>query len=238
MEAKDHLTGLFDRKALDQQLRGHFISCSSAGLPFAVLMADIDRFKKVNDSFGHAFGDTVLKSVASTLSSVTSGKGYAYRYGGEEVTVLLPNHTTHEAIAVAERIRRSVESSNIEGKTVTISIGVSNYPDHATEPNDLLKLADEALYNAKNHGRNLVRVYGEPEPSKGDREPERKKAEAGKLTENQKREIKLQHFRGYRVRCPEDNALLKVIVGAMTFDQQTPGMRIICPFCGLEEDIE
>lgn len=236
MELNDALTGLLKFEVLEQRIHKQLSECLTANLPFSIIMADLDHFKKVNDSYGHEFGNKVLKSVSDIVLSVTHGKGSAFRYGGEEITILLPNHSVQEAIAVGERIRKAIESSPVEDKMVTISIGVSMAPDHSADPKELIDLADKALYTAKDRGRNLVRVYGEPEPLKPrERETERKQAEAGKLTQEQRSDIKQQHFRGYAVRCPEDNALLKVIVLQVTPAQKSQGIKIRCPLCGLNE---
>lgn len=121
-------------------------------------MSTISR--KVNDTSGHQAGDAVLTELARRLKKTVSGKGFAYRYGGEEFAVILPNHTTDEALAVAERVRRSVEGEAVGGLSVTSSYGVALVPAHASTIEQWLKKADEALYDAKHLGRNLVCPVG------------------------------------------------------------------------------
>jgi diguanylate cyclase (GGDEF)-like protein len=123
---------------------------------FEGVMADIDHFKKINDRHGHPVGDAVLREVASRLLRVVEGKGLAFRYGGEEYAVILPNHSLDEALAVAERVRTAVEAEQAAGVSVTSSYGVAIVPSHASTVDTWLKAADDALYDAKRLGRNLV----------------------------------------------------------------------------------
>jgi diguanylate cyclase (GGDEF)-like protein len=98
------------------------------------------------------------------LLLVVAGRGEAYRYGGEEFAAILPNHSAEEALAVAERLRRLVEASPAPAIRVTSSFGVATVPTHAIAAVDWVKRSDEALYDAKRFGRNVVRLYGEPAP--------------------------------------------------------------------------
>lgn len=129
----------------------------------AILMFDIDFFKKFNDTWGHACGDFVLKSVAKIIKDSTREQDIASRYGGEEFTLMLPNTSKSDAIAVAERIRQQIENTDFcyEGQhmKVTISIGCSVYDskeNHVTSPKELVEQADKALYASKRNGRNRV----------------------------------------------------------------------------------
>jgi diguanylate cyclase (GGDEF)-like protein len=106
----DHLTQLGTRATFDAALSKHFEE-ATADQPAALIISDIDSFKKVNDQHGHQTGDAVLRELALRLGQTVQGKGFAYRYGGEEFAVILPNHAVDEAIAVAERARRRVERS-------------------------------------------------------------------------------------------------------------------------------
>lgn len=163
---RDVLTGLYNRRffeessqrevmrALRQQANGNF-----AGL--ALMMIDIDHFKLFNDKFGHEVGDQVLREVALVLQSQTRGSDVAARYGGEEFTIVLADITSQLAFERAERVRQAVEQlvlrpSGKDVGTVTISIGLSQFPAHGTTVEALLLAADRALYEAKSAGRNRV----------------------------------------------------------------------------------
>ncbi|CAM3825613.1 GGDEF domain-containing protein [Roseateles saccharophilus] len=160
----DALTGLANRRAFDQQLATCLLApnaaSGAAGQP-CLIMADIDHFKRVNDSYGHAFGDKVLKAVAQVLSSVAADAGTVARIGGEEFAILLPATPMARAEQLAERIRFTVASSCIRRSTgeeidsVTVSLGVvAAQPQQL--PNELLARADTALYVSKQGGRNRV----------------------------------------------------------------------------------
>ena len=132
-------------------------------------MSDIDFFKKVNDTYGHAVGDCVLRTVAKTIKRELRESDIASRYGGEEFIFLLPQTNIDEATVVAERLRSAVEKKkinieeynieNVKEISVTISIGVSEYNKADKDPNALYEHADSVLYQAKETGRNKVVVY-------------------------------------------------------------------------------
>ena len=126
----------------------------------------------MNDTHGHLVGDEVLIECANIVARRCRHKGKVYRFGGEEIAVLLPNFAISEAVALAESIRSEIEISRMSSKklSLTASIGVATAPVHATEGKQLLKVADEALYAAKHLGRNLVRIAGE-EPETPTAEP-------------------------------------------------------------------
>ena len=165
----DAVTGIPPRKALDDSLPMMLRRMGGEGLPLSALMIDIDHFKTFNDKWGHSTGDRVLRLVACSIRDAVRYRGEAFRYGGEEITVLLPNAGSKEAAQTAERIRLIVYNSPVEetdGGTgddssmplsVSISIGVSTFP--SVEGNELLIAADQALYQAKNEGRNKVCIY-------------------------------------------------------------------------------
>lgn len=131
--------------------------------PVSLLMIDADRFKSINDAYGHTVGDEVLVDCAKIIAQRCQGKGEAYRYGGEEIVVLLPNFTTQEAAALAELIRSSIEQARVGSvrASVTVSIGIATVPTHAGTAEDLVKAADAAMYSAKKAGRNRVRTAGD-----------------------------------------------------------------------------
>jgi diguanylate cyclase (GGDEF)-like protein len=235
----DALTGLWTRGTLDVELPVSLSHAATDKRPLSVVMIDLDHFKRINDTHGHQRGDAVLSAVGACIDSVAAGKGKIYRYGGEEILMLLPNHTLEEAVAVAERVRRQIESAPIAGVNITASLGVSTYPDHATDAAQLIRCADVALYDAKNKGRNLVRIYGEPEPPKEKtRSPERKLPTPGSLTEHQKSELRRQYFTKRAIYCPEDGARLQVSeVNDLNLNTTTPPLRVWCKLCGLMEKL-
>jgi diguanylate cyclase (GGDEF)-like protein len=172
MAFSDELTGLPSRRALTDALMR---------LPehYAVAMIDIDHFKKLNDEYGHAAGDQVLRLIGSTLTR-TEGGGRPFRYGGEEFAVLFPNKSAEEALPYLEDLRETIEASTfiVRGRNrpklkpetptgsaggrqrvvITVSIGVAEPDEHGVEPDDVIRAADQALYRAKRSGRNRVVV--------------------------------------------------------------------------------
>ncbi len=158
----DALTGIANRKALNERLCETMEEAKETGEPMCVLMLDIDFFKKFNDSYGHQLGDQVLRLVARTLTECIKGRDLAARYGGEEFVILLPLTSIENAFKLANHIRVTVASNRIINRTtgeslgrITLSIGASIYrPGEDSEA--LIKRADEALYAAKRGGRNRV----------------------------------------------------------------------------------
>ena len=165
----DALTGLNNRRQFEIRLNQEFATAKRKNKKLCCMMTDIDYFKKINDTYGHIAGDIVLKKVASIIESQLREYDTASRYGGEEFCILLPYTTIEEAKFVAERLRKKVESEKIDISQayseqkevqVTISIGVSEFNEHTIlTPKDLYKKADEALYQAKEQGRNRVILY-------------------------------------------------------------------------------
>ena len=156
----DARTGLANSRAFDKTVEDHLAAMTN-GETVAVLMLDIDHFKLFNDRHGHPAGDDALRAFAGVLRSCMRDGDLAARYGGEEFAVLLPDNSLDEAMAVAERIRSRTESTIIAlpaGQTarMTVSIGVAVAPSQANDRVALLRAADEALYAAKNNGRNQV----------------------------------------------------------------------------------
>ncbi len=156
----DALTGLFNRGALEQRLaemEGQ--PCGPGeGLSQAMLLCDVDHFKRVNDRLGHAAGDSVLREIADTMRSVVRAGDSIYRVGGEEILVILPGATRADAVKVAERLRRAVRARRPIGVQVTISIGAAIARSGPLDTDDLLARADVALYAAKAGGRDTVFV--------------------------------------------------------------------------------
>ncbi|MDB5795697.1 MAG: diguanylate cyclase with sensor, partial [Noviherbaspirillum sp.] len=132
----------------------------------SLLAIDADHFKQINDTLGHAAGDTVLQHLAETITRSAREIDVVARVGGEEFAVLLPSTALAAALAVAERIRKNVESAaiHIDGREVryTVSIGVSTMCEGVSGMDDMMKMADKALYDAKRNGRNRIYVAGKP----------------------------------------------------------------------------
>jgi two-component system cell cycle response regulator len=124
--------------------------------PLTVIMVDVDHFKQYNDAFGHPEGDQVLKLVAAILKDSTRTVDCVARYGGEEFSVVLPETDMAGALEVAERIRARIEGVDFPNRRITVSIGVAEFPRDAETTNEIIVVADEALYVAKRQGRNQV----------------------------------------------------------------------------------
>jgi diguanylate cyclase (GGDEF)-like protein len=156
----DPLTGLFNRNALEQRLAElDGAPCDDkGGQSHALLLCDLDHFKRVNDRLGHAAGDAVLQDVAHTMRSVLRAGDSIYRIGGEEILVVLPGASETDAVAVAERLRQAVRKRRPAGVEVTISIGAAVTKPDTVNTDDLVARADAALYSAKANGRNAVFV--------------------------------------------------------------------------------
>lgn len=158
----DGLTNLYNHRYFQESLSFLLKKASVSKSVFSILMMDLDNFKEINDTYGHLSGDTVLKSVAQTILEVIRKEDIAARYGGEEFAILLNGIDLRQARIVAERIRALVEKRVIMDETikvplkVTISIGIASYPLHATEQKELIKIADLALYRAKQSGKNRI----------------------------------------------------------------------------------
>ncbi len=157
---EDPLTGLYNRRYLDFRLENEFARAKRYNRNLAVVMTDLDFFKRVNDTYSHLVGDEVLRVIAHLFRENLREVDFAARYGGEEFVLLLPETPSNGAILVCERIRREVEQYNWEavrpGLKVTISLGLAhevNVADHTA----MLAAADAKLYEAKQNGRNQVR---------------------------------------------------------------------------------
>ena len=152
----DGLTGLPNKRAVTDALKRMYGQAATTGSPLALLLLDLDHFKQVNDVRGHAVGDQVLAKVGAVLRSTLRTGDFAGRNGGEEFAIILPETEVRMALQIAERVRVAVAEISLPGTdvTVTVSIGVAGFPDHATTPDRLERLADAALYTAKRHGRN------------------------------------------------------------------------------------
>ncbi|MCX8132208.1 MAG: diguanylate cyclase [Clostridia bacterium] len=159
----DGLTGLFNRRHFFELAENEFERSCREHQPLSLIMMDIDNFKKINDNYGHRFGDQVLKSVAQLCIESMNNNGLIGRYGGEEFIILLSGMTAEEALQFAEKIRKSVEYHRIQNEKdenikVTVSLGLCSLKESTGSLNTIIEAADNALYEAKKAGRNRVAV--------------------------------------------------------------------------------
>lgn len=160
MNMKDGLTGIYNRRFMDTRIKEEFERHKRYSRPMCFIMLDIDFFKKINDSYGHQFGDFVLKSLSSRIGSTIRNVDFFGRYGGEEFCCIFPETTIQSGAGLAERFRRAILEKRFKFEdisiTVTISLGVSEVRKGIDSSDILVKQADEALYEAKRTGRNKV----------------------------------------------------------------------------------
>jgi diguanylate cyclase (GGDEF)-like protein len=158
----DPLTGLLNRNALTART-AELAQLSAVGRePIALVVADLDRFKAINDGHGHTTGDAVLRAVADTLRRSLRAYDLVYRFGGEEFVVVLPGADEHRAARLAEELRRAVAAEPMAGLHVTVSLGVAASPPGAFDFHAVFRDADVALYRAKSHGRDRVERAATP----------------------------------------------------------------------------
>lgn len=154
----DGLTGIFNRRFFELRIMEEIERARRYGTGMAVVMADIDQFKRLNDEFGHLLGDEVLRQVSSLFHQQLRKVDVVCRYGGEEFAILLTQISTQQATAIAEKLRRLVEKFQFPGvpRTITISAGVASFPVHGKTRDEMVRAADSGLYAAKQAGRNRV----------------------------------------------------------------------------------
>jgi diguanylate cyclase (GGDEF)-like protein len=161
----DGLTGLANRKRFDDFLNEQFVLAGKSQKTLSLLMIDIDKFKSVNDKFGHPAGDAVIRAIGKLLKTAARKQDLAARYGGEEMALILPGTNRAVASAIAETIRKAIAAKPVQHDALTIpvsaSIGVACFEAGSpiTQSGHLIKAADLALYNAKHSGRNCVKVF-------------------------------------------------------------------------------
>lgn len=171
MALTDALTGLYNRYYLNAHLGNMIKHATKNGKNLAIMIMDMDHFKQVNDTYGHDAGDMVLKQLADIIIRAARSTDLAARFGGEEFVVLMPETDPASALGAANRIREIVENTDFsisnDGRTIkrTVSIGVANLLENGDSAEGIIKRADEALYIAKNNGRNNVKVATKPVPS-------------------------------------------------------------------------
>lgn len=162
---RDSLTGLYNRRYFNEMIERELARAKRENYPVSVMIMDIDRFKQINDSYGHAFGDETLKVLSSLIKINIRVGDIAFRYGGDEFVVVLPGAGIEIAKHRAEMVCQAFNAVSIHngGKELaaTISVGISTYPAHGDNGDEILRCADSALYQVKQGGRNLVRVWEE-----------------------------------------------------------------------------
>jgi diguanylate cyclase (GGDEF)-like protein len=165
MSYEDPLTGVYNRRFFDEALKLELVKANRHKTPVLLFMIDIDYFKVYNDLMGHVNGDEALCRMATVIKAACRGYDIVTRYGGEEFAVIFPGAGKSEAAVLADRIMENVRSETIPGAqempfgVMTVSIGAAGFPDDATNHEDLVRCADQALYSAKKGGRNKLRVY-------------------------------------------------------------------------------
>ena len=159
---RDPLTGLYNRRYLDETLDRELARATRENYPVSFLVSDIDYFKKINDTYGHYAGDVVLKNLAAQLTSNARVGDIICRYGGEEFLVILPDVSMEIAYQIAERSRKAFQESKIVLENIeiqaTLSCGIATFPQHGTKSAELIAAADRAMYQAKSNGRNRVSI--------------------------------------------------------------------------------
>jgi diguanylate cyclase (GGDEF)-like protein/PAS domain S-box-containing protein len=160
---RDHLTGLFNRRYMEETLERELLRASRKRLSLGIIMLDVDDFKRFNDTCGHAAGDAILRELSNLLLKHVRGEDIACRYGGDEFIIVLPDSSRAVTCERAERLCEHVRHLNIqfEGQTleaVTLSLGVAVFPENGSTGAAVLKAADDALYRAKRKGRGRVVV--------------------------------------------------------------------------------
>jgi len=159
----DTLTRLFSRRHFLERFKEELRRCKKFKYKFSFLMVDIDKFKEINDQYGHLVGDAILREVSQTVKETIRQIDFVGRYGGEELSIILVETDKQQAYFAAERLRKAIESKIIkvydEELKVTVSVGIATFSDDASTQDALLECADKALYLAKQAGRNRVSVY-------------------------------------------------------------------------------
>ncbi len=165
LATRDGLTGLKNRRCFEEYLKSAQSSPDREGVPFSLIILDVDHFKQYNDTFGHPAGDEALRAVSRTLRVNVRENDTVARYGGEEFAILMPATGADEAIALAERLRTTIEGSHWPARAITASFGVATTDEGLPELAVLLEQADRALYHSKHQGRNRVSHIRAIEPS-------------------------------------------------------------------------
>jgi len=169
----DMLTGLYNRRFLEDYARKLLAIARRRVQPVGAIMLDLDHFKSFNDVYGHEVGDRILRYFAKTVTASMRDTNLAARYGGEEFVVILPDTSTKSCLLVAERIRKAVIAMVVPSNTdkplpqVTVSVGIASFPEHGETLEEIIQASDKALYESKRGGRNRVTIAPAREPAAG-----------------------------------------------------------------------
>ncbi len=160
---RDPLTGLHNRRYLEETLPRELKRAKRNGACLSVIMMNIDHFKTINDTYGHLVGDQTIKFIANLLTSAARASDITCRFGGDEILLVMPDMTSTDALKRAEHIRQlcedtSTSQANLE-RGLTMSFGVATYPEHGLQMDEILIKADDALYQSKQNGRNRVTLW-------------------------------------------------------------------------------
>lgn len=164
---QDTMTGLPNRRALDEHLEEELALAHRTGYPFAVVMMDLDGFKEINDNYGHPVGDQVLRTVFNYLNIGLRSNDFLARYGGDELTLVLSKSDMNVATIVTDKLNERLRKFNFplpDGKNIEVGMsgGIAIYPMHGREPSQLLRAADQALYRAKKYNRGTFKMATPP----------------------------------------------------------------------------
>jgi diguanylate cyclase (GGDEF)-like protein len=163
----DPLTELYNRRYFNLRLKEEFLRAKREGYPFAIMISDLDNFKKYVDKFGHPLGDIILKELANVVKLSLRATDIICRFGGDEFSYILPFSTSQDAKVVAERIKKNVQNfkflkENVDEEVhITLSIGIASFPEHGSSEIEILAKADNALFMAKSMGKNGIIIYEE-----------------------------------------------------------------------------
>ncbi|MFZ5968158.1 MAG: diguanylate cyclase [Bacillota bacterium] len=157
----DKMTNVYLRKHFEKALKDEFFKSRKHNTDITIVMCDLDRFKQINDTYGHRKGDEILKKVTHIIRKNVRSSDIVGRYGGEEFIILLPLTVSTDAYSVCEKIRKSIADAKLLGEShsVTMSFGIASYPEHGYVEDELIEKADQALYHAKKMGRNQTVIW-------------------------------------------------------------------------------
>jgi len=166
---RDPLTGLYNRRYLEETMDRELHRSRRLKAPLGVVMMDLDHFKEFNDSFGHGAGDALLSALAHVITAGIRTEDIACRYGGEEFLLVIPGASLEIALERAEKVRQAVKALQVKYqgrflRSTTISLGVANFPDHGQTAEEVIAAADAALYRAKQAGRDRVETAASSPP--------------------------------------------------------------------------
>ena len=155
----DGLTGLYNRHRLNEALNLEVERAKRYKHPLSLMLLDLDKFKYLNDSYGHLTGDKILKKVSATIFGQTRKTDFPARYGGDEFIIILPDTDAQSSAVIAKRIVDAISNLSIQGESISISVGISQFSDSISRPEDLIKQADQALYHAKSLADQSISIF-------------------------------------------------------------------------------